>query len=126
MKTNGGMLKRVMQYLKGTKYMKLTLSVDNLSIIKWWVDTYDRIHMDCKGHSGYAMSLGNGTLASLSKKQKLNMKNTTEMEMVGAGDALPQMLWGVYFTEAQGYYIDQIIVFRYNQAMMRILVKCGA
>jgi len=38
------------------------------------------------------MSLGNGTLASLSKKQKLNMKNTTEMEMVGAGDALPQML----------------------------------
>ena len=70
-----------MWYLKGTKYMKLTLSVDNLSIIKWWIVTSDRTHMDCKGHSGYTMSLGSGTGISFSKKQKLNMKmkSTTDM-----------------------------------------------
>ena len=28
-------LKRVLKYLKGTMYMKLTLSVDNLNTISW-------------------------------------------------------------------------------------------
>ena len=31
---NLGRLKRVLKYLKGTKYMKLTLSINDLSIIK--------------------------------------------------------------------------------------------
>jgi len=79
--------------------MKLTISVDNLSIsiIKWWVDTSDRTHMDCKGHSGYAMSLGKGIVVSFLKKYKLNAKSTMETELVGADDALPQILWGLYF-----------------------------
>ena len=30
-----GKLKRVLKYLKGTRYMKLILRVENLKIIKW-------------------------------------------------------------------------------------------
>jgi hypothetical protein len=33
-----GKLKRLLRYLKGTKHLKLTLSVDTLSRIRWWVD----------------------------------------------------------------------------------------
>eukprot|EP00956_Cyclotella_meneghiniana_P039839 scaffold180856_cov40-Cyclotella_meneghiniana.AAC.4 len=33
-----GKLKRVLKYLKGTLHMKLVLSVDELGIIRWWVD----------------------------------------------------------------------------------------
>ena len=61
-------LKRILKYLKGTKHMKLTLSVDSLSIIKWWVDASNRTHMDCKGRSGYVMSLGKDAIVILSKK----------------------------------------------------------
>ncbi len=35
---NWGKLKRVLKYLSGTKYLKLTLSIDNLSILTWYVD----------------------------------------------------------------------------------------
>ena len=30
-----GKLRRLLKYLKGTKYMKLTLQVDDLSMVKW-------------------------------------------------------------------------------------------
>ena len=33
-----GKLKRVLKYLNGTKHMKLKLTVENLTLIKWWID----------------------------------------------------------------------------------------
>ncbi len=44
--------------MKGTKYMKLTLIIDDLPVIKWWVDASDGTHHDYKGHSGIMMTLG--------------------------------------------------------------------
>ena len=32
-----GKLKRVLKYLKGNKYMKLTFRVDYLSVVRWFV-----------------------------------------------------------------------------------------
>jgi hypothetical protein len=40
--------------------MKLTITVDHMFIIRWWVDASDRTHHDCRGHSGIMMSLGGG------------------------------------------------------------------
>ena len=39
----------------------------------------------------------------MSSKQKLTTKSTTEAELVGADDILPQLLWTKYFLEKQGY-----------------------
>ena len=33
-----GKLKIVLQYLNGTKHTKLKLTVENLSLIRWWID----------------------------------------------------------------------------------------
>ena len=82
--------------------MKLKISVDSLSIIKWWLDASDRTHMYCKVHNGYDMSLGKLGIFSFSKKQKFNTKISTETELVGADEALQQILWSMYFTKAQG------------------------
>ena len=46
--------------------MKLTITVDNLNIIKWLIDALDQTHMDMKGHSGYGMSFGKGAVLSYS------------------------------------------------------------
>ena len=52
---NWGKLRRVLRYLNGTLHMKLTLSVDNMSIVNWFVDALQMTHMDCKGHVGGAI-----------------------------------------------------------------------
>ena len=71
-------LRRVLKYLNGTNYMKLRLSVNNMSIIEWFVDASDRTHMDCKGHTGAYMNLGKGDVTRMSTKHKSNTKSLTE------------------------------------------------
>jgi hypothetical protein len=46
---------------------------------------------------------------SFSKKQKLNTRSSTESELVGIDDALGDIMWGLYFLEAQGYPIDILL-----------------
>mgnify|MGYP001427119134 CR=1 FL=1 len=77
-----GKLKRVLQYLKGTKHIKLTLTVDNVSNICWWVHASYGAHMDLKGCTGIMMSLCAGAAMSFSRGQKLNVKSSTKCELV--------------------------------------------
>ena len=88
-----GKLRRVLKYLKGTRHMKLTISINDLSTVRWWVDASDRTHEDCKGHTGVMMTLGKGALVSGSRKHKINTKSSTEAELVALDDALPTILW---------------------------------
>ena len=66
------------------------------------------------------MSLGMGYIVSFSNKQTLNTKSSTETELLGVDDSLLQVLRSMYFTEAQGYSIDQNIMFQDNMATMRL------
>ena len=40
-----GKLKRVLKYLKGTRHIKLTLTVDNMNTVSWWFDASYGVHM---------------------------------------------------------------------------------
>ena len=86
-------LKRCLKYLKGKKHMKITIIVDSISILKWWVDVSYNTHDDYKGHTRAMMTLGEVAVTSLSNKQKFNIKISTEGEFVGADDALGQVIW---------------------------------
>ena len=90
-------LRRGLMYLKGTRHMKLCITVDSLSIIRWYVDASYGVHYDCKGHTGMMMTLGAGAAMSMSKAQKLNTGSSTESELVGVHDCLPDILRGKYF-----------------------------
>jgi hypothetical protein len=46
-KDDWGILKCVLKYLNGTRYLKLKLSVDNLWLLKWYVDGSHNVHWDC-------------------------------------------------------------------------------
>ena len=111
-----GKLKRVLKYLKGTKHLKLTLSVDDLRLLQWWVDASYNVHWDCKGQTGAMMSLGRGATISFSHKQKLNVRSSCEGELVGLDDALPLILWARYFLEALGYTVNFNIVYQDNKS----------
>ena len=89
-----GKLKQGIMYLKGTMHMKLNITVDSLSTIEWYVDASYGVHSDCKGHTGMMMTLGVGASMVMSKAHKLNMKSSTEAELLGVYNALPDLLWG--------------------------------
>ena len=42
-----GKLKRILRYLKGNMKLKLTLSVCDIPVVKWWVYASYTVHRDC-------------------------------------------------------------------------------
>jgi hypothetical protein len=107
---------RMLQFLRGTKDDYLTLSANSLHNVQWWVDALYTVHPDMKSHAGGALSLGRGIIYGTSKRQKLNTKSSTEAKLVGTDDVMPQMLWTLYFLEAQGYHIDNNILYQDNKS----------
>jgi hypothetical protein len=65
-------LERMMSYLYGTRNLVRTIKADDVSVIKWFVDTSFAVHHDYKSHTGMAMCMGHGTVTTMSRKQKLN------------------------------------------------------
>jgi hypothetical protein len=113
-------LKRVLQYLRGTLDLFLTLGADDITKMKSWVDVSYGIHDDCKSHTGGIMSWGWGVLLSKCQKQKLNTKSSTESEIVGVSDYLPNVIWARMFLEGQGFSIKENILYQDNQSSIKI------
>ena len=118
-----GKLVRCVKYLKVTKYTKLTLMVDTMSVIKWWVDVSHHTHMECRGHTGAIMSLVKWAVVSYSGKHKLKTKISTESELIFADDMLVKVLWSLYFIQAQGYSVTQNIMYQDNMETMRLEIN---
>ena len=55
-------------------------------------------------------------IISISKKNKLNTKISTEAELIRADDTMTQMLWKTYFLEAQGYGIEENTLYQDNMS----------
>lgn len=105
-----------MKYLNGTQEKVLTLKSDSINIIKWYVDASFAIHDDFKSHTGAIMSMGKGALQSISRKQKLNTRSSTEAELVGVDDISIMILWTRFFLEHQGYNIEKNIIYQNNKS----------
>jgi hypothetical protein len=88
-----------LKYLNGTKYLKLKLGVDNLGLLKWYVDGSHNVHWDCRGHGGAVFTLGKGAMNSYLRKVKLNTRGSMKMELVTADMYMPEMLWSLYFIQ---------------------------
>ena len=69
-----------------------------------------------KNHTGGSLSLGTGMVYGTSKRQKLNTKSSTEAEVVGTDDIMPQILWTLYFLEAQGFKIIDNVLYQDNKS----------
>ena len=106
----------MLSYLKGTKKLALTLNAAENDDVKWWVDSSFAVHPDFRSHTGIAFSMGKGTPLCVSNKQKLNVKSSTEAELVGADDAMPYVLWTSYFLKEQGYGVTCPIMYQDNKS----------
>jgi hypothetical protein len=114
----------MMRYIRGSRKMPLILSANGSHILKWWVDASFAVHPNLRGHSGGGLSLGRGFPVVGSTKQKLNTRSSTEAELVGADDFMPAICWTRYFMEAQGYKVEDNVLYQDNKSSM-LLEKNG-
>ncbi len=90
-----------MKYLNGTRNLVVTIVIENLNIVKWYIDVAFGVHPDYRSHTGATCTMGKGAIISMSKKQKLNTKSSTTAKLVGVDDAIIMVLWMQLFLDAQ-------------------------
>lgn len=109
-------LVRMIRYLRGTTKLALTLSAKSAITPKWWIDGSHGVHPTMRGHTGGCMSLGKGMQMSISTKQKMNSRSSTETEIIAVDDLMPSLLWTNYFLEHQGYSSENTILYQDNKS----------
>ena len=92
-------------FLKGTRELKLTLIIGDMSVVKWWVGASFAVHKYFRGHTGSIISLGKVSVSIFSTHKKINRMSSIEGELIGVDNAMSKILWSRYFIEAQGYKI---------------------
>jgi hypothetical protein len=70
------------------------------------------------------MSLGGGAAYSMSSGQKIVGCSSTEAELIGVHDVMPQVIWTLNFLKAQGIGIIDNILYQDNMSTM-LLAKNG-
>ena len=113
-------LARCVRYLRGTPKLCLTLQMDQKVNVRWWIDASFGVHPDLRSHTGATMSLGKGSVYSISRKQKLNTRSSTEAELVGVDDGITLVLWTRLFLLSQGFAVSDNVVYQDNQSAMRL------
>ena len=104
--------------------------LDKTICLKCYVDVAFSVHLGFKLHTGSTFRMVKGGIISMSLKQKLNTKRSTEVELVGANDASSLTLWTKLFLEAQVYKVKQKIFYQdhkvlsyYIKTVKRVRVK---
>ena len=91
-----------------------------MTMIQWWVDASFATHPNCHSHTGATLSFGKGSVYSMSSKQKLNTRSSTEAELVGINDVLSMILWTRLFLEAQGYQVTNNVLHQDNESTIKL------
>ena len=108
------------EFLKETSDDILTLSANDEQSNEWWVDAAFAVHPDLKSHTGAIHSLGAGAISSISTKQKVNTRSSTEAELVGIDDVISKILWSKRFIESQGFRLESNVIYRDNTSSMKL------
>ena len=62
------------------------------------------------------MTMGQGSIINVSRKQKLNTKSSTDAKLVAADDISVMILWTKLFLKAQGYKINENTLHQDNKS----------
>ena len=114
-------LKRVLEYLNGTRDLPYILGADSLEAFFSWIDAAFAVHEDMRGHTGGATSMGTGAFMVKSSKQKQNTLSSTECEHVGVAQYLPSPIWLSQFLKYQGYDVTDKTLYQDNESTIRFL-----
>ena len=88
-----------------------------------WIDEAYVVNENMRDQTGGAIFMRYSFLHGKSSKQKINVKNSTESELVGTCEYFPYNILLMMFMEAQGYGIKKNIVYQDNQSTMKMLIN---
>ena len=98
-------------------YLQVTvLGADGIGVLSWYCDASFAVHPDMRGHTGGTMTMGRGFPLDLSTKHKLNLRNSTESEIIAVNNLIPQILWMRLFMKAQGNKVRDNILYQDNKS----------
>ena len=98
-------LRRMVDYLQGTKHLHLVLNAEGgLQVLKWYVHASFTTHPDFRLHTGGLLMLGEkgGAIIIQSLKQKVNSRSCTEAELIGVDDMVSKIVWNTNFEKCKG------------------------
>ena len=64
------------------------------------------------------MSIGKGSIYSMSTKQKINTKSSTKAKIIGTSDAMNMVMWTQYFLESQRFIVNKNVVYQDNKSVL--------
>ena len=97
------------------------IGANDLQSIFTWIDAAYAVNTDMRSQTRGAISLGLEVLHAKCSKQKLNVKSSTEAELVGTSEYIPYNLWLTLFMSEQGYKIKDNILYQDNKSTMLML-----
>ena len=95
----------------------MTLSIDDMRVIKWYVDASFAVHPYFKIHTGGIIMWGTGATQSGSIKKKLNKRSIMEAEIIGVENMASKILWKILFIEDQVYNVENNILHQDNKSL---------
>jgi histone deacetylase 1/2 len=119
-------LKRILEYLNGTRELGITLEIKNKIEVSGWIDASYGIHSDRKSHSGVVISLGRGPIFVKSSKQKIIAKSSTEAELIAISDGASQVIWCKDFINYLGYNVKTATIYQDNTSTISLVKKGSA
>ena len=82
-------LKRVLPWLKENIDDERIFGAKILTDVYTWIDAYCAVHSYMIGHTGGAISMEHGVLHDKFPVQRLNIKRSMEVELVGLSKYIP-------------------------------------
>ena len=94
-------LGRVIRYVRSTIHLPLVLGSDGSGNMIWSIDAAFGVHMDMRSHTGYCLTLGQGSPISGSSTQDNMARSSTEAELYGVDKAISFVEWSALFLICQ-------------------------
>ena len=79
-------------YIRATQGIELTLEVESMDAIWWWINVEYSMHPYLKGHSGGMISFGKGAAARKLSNHRINSRISTGSEFVVVGNHMPGII----------------------------------
>ena len=74
--------------MKKTVHLPLVVGIDDSEILTWNTDPSFAVHPDCKSNTRACLTLEHEHTLSISAKQKINTKSSTQTALVGVNNAM--------------------------------------
>lgn len=118
-------LKRLLQYLAGTREMEMVLTPEGEMRLDAYIDAAFGCHADGKSHTGLAIFVCGCLVMAKSTKQKLVTRNSTEAELVALTDMVYEVQNIHDFMTEQGYLVSAPTMHQDNTSTIHLATKGG-